>query len=253
MRSYLSLIGILLFVVSCKNKEENTTPDTALTANEIINRSIEVAGGENYKKADIAFGFRGRKYTATRTKAGKEMTRITEDNESGSVIKDVLLSDSFKRYIDDEQVEVADSMAVRYSNSVNSVHYFAYLPQGLNDKAVNKELLGEEKLKEVPYYKIRVSFDQEGGGTDFEDVFIYWVNKETFKIDYLAYEYHVDGGGLRLREAYNERYVGNLRFVDYNNYKPKDKNTKVEDLGHALEQEGLQLLSKIELTDIEVN
>lgn len=92
-------------------------------------------------------------------------------------------------------------MALKYYNSVNSVHYFAYLPQGLNDKAVQKELLGEVVLKGEPYYKVRVTFAQEGGGNDYEDVFIYWFHKQKFTMDYLAYEFHVDGGGMRFREA----------------------------------------------------
>ena len=32
-----------------------------------------------------------------------------------------------------------------------------------------------------------------------------------------------DGIGLRFREAFNERYINGIRFVDYNNYKPKLK------------------------------
>ena len=127
------------------------------------------------------------------------------------------------------------------------------LPFGLNDKAVNKTLLGEVKIKDKDYYKVKVTFDQDMGGEDFEDVYLYWFNKQTLKPDYLAYEFHVNGGGQRFREAFNERYVDSIRFVDYNNYKPKVKGTDIMDIDSLFEADGLELLSKIELFELTVN
>jgi len=144
-------------------------------------------------------------------------------------------------------------MANKYANSVNSVHYFVALPNGLNDPAVQKELLGEVTVKEKQYHKIKVTFDQNGGGDDFDDIYIYWFNKETWKPDYLAYEFHVDGGGMRFREAFNERYVNGIRFVDYNNYKTKDMETSILKIDSLFEAGSLELLSKIELKNIQVN
>ena len=72
------------------------------------------------------------------------------------------------------------------SNSVNSVHYFSVLPFGLNDKAVSKKLLSDITIKGVDYYTIQVTFSEDGGGDDFDDVFLYWVQKESFKLNYLA-------------------------------------------------------------------
>ena len=67
---------------------------------------------------------------------------------------------------------LADSTRSKLSNAVNSVHYFAYLPYGLNGSAVHKELLGTTTLKNKEYYKIRVTFSEAGGGEDYEDVFM---------------------------------------------------------------------------------
>ena len=127
-------------------------------------------------------------------------------------------------------------------------------PYGLNATPVNKYLLGEEEIKNKTYYKIRVTFNKEGGGEDFEDVFIYWVDKETFKVKYLAYSYNEDDGvGMRFREAYNERFIEGIRFVDYNNYKSSDGLMALIDLGKIFEKNKLNLLSKIELKNIVVN
>ena len=144
-------------------------------------------------------------------------------------------------------------MAFKYSNSVNSVHYFAMLPYGLNDPAVNKKFIGETNINGKDYFKVEVTFKKEGGGKDYEDVFLYWFNKESYKLEYLAYSYITDGGGMRFRESYNERFVNGLRFLDYRNYKPESKDVSLVDLDSLFEAKQLKLLSKIELKNIEVN
>ena len=173
--------------------------------------------------------------------------------DSTVIIKDVLFNEGFERYKNNELIKVSDSMIPRYSASVNSVHYFSVLPFGLNDAAVKKQYIGKVTLKEKPYHKIKITFNKDGGGEDFEDVFVYWINTETHKTAYIAYLYHENHGiGLRFREAYNERYVEGVRFVDYNNYKPEDASVSVLDLDDLFEKNQLQLLTKIELTNLTV-
>lgn len=238
-------------IVSCKNEKKEDEKKT-LSATEIINKSIEISGGDTFENSIIKFNFRDIDYSARRDKGLFEFTRLSVENE-GDSISDILTNKGFSRRINGERVSVVDSMATKYSASVNSVHYFSVLPYGLNNEAVNKELLGEGKIKIKNYYKIKVSFSQDGGGEDYEDVFVYWIDKENFKLDYVAYSYKEENGiGMRFREAYNERYVKGLRFVDYNNYKVEDISIALEDLGKAFENNQLKLLSKIELKTIEV-
>jgi hypothetical protein len=127
------------------------------------------------------------------------------------------------------------------------------LPYGLNDETVNKTLVGEEAIKDKLYYKIKVTFDENGGGEDYEDVFIYWINKNNFEMDYLAYSYNEpDGKGLRFREAYDIKYVKGLRFANYRNYKPKLDDTSLLNLDIAFKNDELDLVSIIELKNISV-
>ncbi|PWI29163.1 deoxyribose-phosphate aldolase [Flavobacteriaceae bacterium LYZ1037] len=248
MNKFVFLIICIGFsILSCKNQKT-----TVLNANEIINKSIDVSGGETFDASTIAFNFRDKHYIAKRNNGIFQLVRQYKDSIFN--VKDVVSNDGFKRYIEDELKKVPDSMAVKYAASVNSVHYFSVLPYGLNDAAVMKTGLGEETIKDQNYYKIQVTFKQEGGGEDFEDVFVYWVNKDTYKVDYLAYSYkETDGVGFRFREAYNERYVNGLRFVDYNNYNVVTDITSVTELGVLFETNKLKLLSKIELKNISVN
>ncbi|WP_178988112.1 DUF6503 family protein [Winogradskyella schleiferi] len=256
MKKYLILLfAVLLF--NCKN--ENSTlndngveaPIKELTANEIFNKSIQVSGGENFKRSSLKFEFRDTYYQALRKNHEFLLVRITvKDNDS---MFDMLSNVGFERYNNESFVKLEDSIAKAYEASVNSVHYFSVLPYGLNDEAVNKTRLGTETIKDKDYHKIKVTFNAKGGGEDHEDVFIYWIDKELFKVDYLAYSYNEEEGvGMRFREAYNERYINSLRFVDYNNYKSEDQIIPLENLGKAFEANQLILLSKIELENVEV-
>jgi len=241
-RSFLILS--LLAVWSCADKKSE------INAQQIVDKAITIAGGELYDTSDISFTFRDRKYEVAHHSKKIILKRILITDSSKVV--DIKTGNKFERFINDTLVDLPDSLATSYGNSVNSVHYFASLPYGLNDAAVNKELLGEVSLKGTDYYKLKVTFSQEGGGDDFDDTYLYWINKTTWKADYLAYEFHVNGGGMRFREAYNERYVKGLRFVDYKNYKPKDKGSilTIDSLYSANE---LELLSEIKLDSIVVN
>jgi hypothetical protein len=172
-----------------------------------------------------------------------------------NAFRDVLSNSGFQRHINDSMVSVPDTMAVKYTSSINAVHYFSILPYGLNDKAVNKYYLGTVEIKDKSYHKIKITFDEEGGGEDYDDIFVYWINTKTYSVDYLSYSYIEDHNdiGLRFREAYNRRAVNGLTFTDHNNFMSEDTLATVENLDSLFVANKLKLLSKIELENIKVN
>jgi len=240
---FIALVSFLLFITACKN-----TTKKEWSAQEIINKSIEVAGGDLYKYSSIRFDFRDKTYVSEEN--GAVLKRIFKSDSLSYM--DIKRTNSFQRYVDNLEIEISDSLATVYGNSVNSVHYFAQLPYRLNDAAVNKQLLKSTSLKGKDYYVVQIGFDKENGGDDFDDTYVYWINTETFKPDYLAYEFHIDGGGVRFREAYNERYVNGIRFVDYKNYKPEHETITVLQTAEAFENNQLIFLSDIQLENIAV-
>ena len=242
MNKYV-LLYITICILSC-------TPKTALDAQQIVDKAIEVSGGEIIKNSSIAFKFRKHFYKATRNTQGTILERCNDENCITQ--HDQIFNGSFKRFRESEAINVPDSLKNRYANSVNSVHYFSILPFGLNDKAVNKKLLDETTINNKTYYRLLITFNKDGGGDDFDDQYLYWVNKENFKVDYLAYNYQVNEGGTRFREAYNERYINGIRFVDYRNYKPKTKFPELKELALQHQLGKLDLLSTIDLENIKV-
>ncbi len=243
---FLLLIGILIISYSCKQEEKQ------LTAQQIIDKTIENAGGAKYKAATIQFTFRDVKYSSQRENGNYQLTRTSTDSLGET--RDVLTNLGFERYANGTKLILPDSTATKYANSVNSVHYFVQLPHGLNDPAVNKELVGEAEIDDKKYYEVKVTFAKEGGGTDHEDEYMYWIAKEGFTVDYLAYKFYTGKGGIRFRKAYNPRMVNGIRFVDYENYKLEPwEAVDLQNVDELFKTGKLELLSKIETETISVS
>lgn len=232
-------ITILSFLSSCTSQEYNEK----LNPQEIINKSIQVHGGNAFDNSFVQFDFRKKQYTVKRSHGKYQYIREFQD--TSSTIRDVLTNDGFQRLVDGQPVTLSNKRRNAYTNSVNSVLYFVQLPYGLNDAAVIKKYKGEAIIKGKNYHKIQITFKQEGGGEDFQDVFLYWINKESHTLDYLAYSYETDGGGIRFREAINPRQVEGMRFVDYVNYKPAMAETNLANIDQAFNEGKLVELSRI--------
>ena len=231
----------LLLILSCQPSK------VKITAKEIINAAIISSGADKVVNSEITFKFRDKKYSAKRNKGRFTLARNFDS------IRDVLSNSGFQRFVNETEIKVTDLMTSSYINSLNSVHYFSVLPYGLKDKAVHEKRLRSSTIKGKDYHKIEVTFSENGGGEDFEDVFIYWIGKEDFLVDYLAYSYHTNGGGKRFR-ALKERSIKNgIYFANYDNYKPVDTSIPLIDLDKAFEAEQLQKISEIILEDIKVD
>lgn len=244
MKKWILIISVFALFLSCENTKDSSAQD-------VVDKSIAISGGAIIANATLSFNFRDKYYKATRNNGIFQLERRFKD--SLNTVRDLLSNNGFERFINNKLTEITPTEVKRYSTAVNSVHYFSVLPFGLNDKAVNKEYLKKVDLKGKPYHKIKITFNKEGGGEDFEDVFVYWINTEDYKTEYLAYSFKEKQGiGLRFRAAYNERYIKGVRVVDYYNYKPKDHNISLLDLGELFENNQLELLSKIDLKNVEI-
>ena len=117
---------------------------------------------------------------------------------------------------------------------------------------MQKKLLGESKIKGDKYYKIEITFSKENGGVDYDDIFIYWIKKENFKIGFVAYRYNTNGGGIRFREVRKEQFIAGISLVDYNNYKPINSSIKLNNLDRIFQKGELEKISEIKLEDIKI-
>lgn len=247
---YILPLFIIMEIVltACWGDSHNQSPDS-LKTQAVIDSAIMVHGGKNYEELNLAFDFRDIHYTARRDKGKFTYTRTFTDSLQNQV-RDVLNNKGLYREVNGERVSLTEERNKAYRESVNSVIYFALLPYGLNDPAVIKEYLGEAKINGEPYHKIKITFQEEGGGEDHEDVYIYWIHKERYTMDYLAYSFHVNGGGMRFRKAFNDRMVQGIRFSDYENFKPPSDSIPLLKLDSLFERGELREVSVIGLENL---
>jgi hypothetical protein len=235
----------LFLLVACSKKDQD------LTAQQIIDKTMHSSGADKVANATIKFTFRTKEYTAIRKQGVFELSKqyFTADSLK---VKQVLSNTGYLRFINNKTVPVVDSLIAASANAINSVHYFSVLPFGLNSPAVQKKLLKSTQIKGKEYYKLEIRFSEQGGGEDFEDVFLYWIEKESFLIDYLAYSYHTNGGGMRFRAVKNQNWTEGIRFVNYDNYKPVAPSIKFNTIDAAFRNKELKKVSEINLEGIEV-
>ena len=249
MKKVSLFILATLFVISCR--EAVVKEDTDI-AKSIIDDSILSSGGTLFENSKVEFTFRDKRYEGERR--GGKFKLMRKFTDTIGAIVDTYTNEGFSRTIDNVNIAVADTMILKYEESINSVFYFAQLPYKLGDAAVIKKDLGLKEIKGKQYHKISVTFNEEGGGQDFDDNFIYWINTETKFIEYLAYNYATSGGGTRFRLMYNERIVEGMRFVDAINMKPKVKGSvKLEEIDDVYEAGELVELSRIILEEVAVS
>lgn len=239
--AFYTILFLIAYMISCNSSNP---------AREIIDRTIALYGGDLYDQMYLEFDFRGRHYTARRQNGDFTYTR--EFKDSTGYVKDILTNQNFIRMISGDTIELPEKKANAYKNSVNGVIYFALLPQALNDPAVNLELVGNKNLKNKDYYKVKVTFDERNGGKDHEDIFVYWIDKNSYKMDYFAYLFYSDGGGIRFREAVDPININGITLSDYKNFALADTTFDVTLIDSLYINGQLDLLSEIKLENIKV-
>ena len=251
------LITLFFSLMACEPKEKSaskaantvekttqtTTPKTVDKSTKILQEAMKAHGGNLYDQANYQFIFRNKEYSFKNN--GKNYTYTVKSTKDGNITEDILENETFSRQVNKKPVTLSEKKKNSAIGSVNSVIYFATLPHKLNDAAVNKKFVEETTIKGQKYDVLKVTFNEEGGGEDHDDQYHYWINKNTKKIDYLAYNYQVNGGGVRFRSAYNTRVVDGITFQDYINYKA-EVGTPLKELPALYEKGSLKELSRIE-------
>ena len=251
-KSILTLCILAALTTSCNSKKENqddTIKNDTIEAvaslskaDSIVNAAIEAHGGKRYDTADYSFTFRDKTYRFKNDGSNYEYSSTIQKGDS--LIKDVMINSDFTRYINTQKQNLTAEDAGKYGESLNSVIYFATLPHKLQDASVHKKFVEETTIKGKKYDVIEVTFGQDGGGKDFDDQYQYWINQETHLMDYFAYNYQVNEGGVRFRAAFNTRVVAGVTFQDYINYEAPIK-TPLKDLPELYEQGKLKEASRI--------
>ncbi len=129
--------------------------------------------------------------------------------------------------------------------------YFCFLPFRLNDPSVHQQDLGLVDWDDRRLHKVKVTFEA-GTSTDAGDEYMYWFDPETGRLEYLAYSYDDNGGGLRFRRAVRHRRIGGLLFFDQENHGIDGPGLSVDAIDAAYVHDAMRHVSTVRLEDIRV-
>lgn len=212
----------------------------------IVDKSIAYYNMGKLQNATLEFSFRNFRLKAMQGDGKFRYERIFSDSTGN--IHDILSNDGFKRLLNGQELKLDPKQTDAYSESLNAVIYFVYLPLKLNDPPVIKKLLGESRINDKTYYKLEVRFEKKGGGKDHDDVFYYWFDMTDYSMDHFAY----GTGGNRFRAVLRSQKAGGVIFQDYINYQSPEGDSISSLLNYdSLYNAGkLRELSKIEMKNI---
>lgn len=246
--------GMLIFVFgffSCGDNDAKKSLSKDDRAQELITNSIQAMGGDILDHANVTFDFRDQSVSYYNNKGIFRYTRTFPDT-SGHIITDTLTNEDFIRYRDGKKLDLTSQEKSALEQGINSIIYFAFLPYRLNDHAVIKEYIGQVTIKGNAYKKVKITFQQEGGGADHNDVYYYYFDPEDYSLDYLSYDFHVNDGGIRFRSAYNERMVKGVTVRDYINYMVDPDSVDYSRIEDYYNEDKMKELSRIELKNVVV-
>lgn len=252
--------ALLALLMACQSQVDPTPTEAAATvikptpqsrADTIVFTAIEAAGGWGLDSSTLAFRFRDGVYGVDQRNGNYVYTRTFTDS-LGREVDDLLSNDGFRRSVGGRRVQLSPKLDSSAREALNSVIYFALLPRPLADGAARRNYVGPDTLRGRAYHLIEVTFSPDGGGVDHEDRFLYWFDVADLSLDYLAYAYATNGGGVRFREAFNTRRVGGITVQDYRNYRADpEKSIPIDNMATAWSRGELELMSTVALEEVQ--
>ena len=238
----LLLTFFVIFITSCTQ-----SPDV----NQVLKNAVSAHGGEQFDQLEVTFDFRGTPYRLIKD-GGKFRYERTRADSSGNKILEGMDNNGAYKLINgiEQSITSREDSLLKYS--INAVRYFAVLPLQLINKAVVPEYIGSSEILGKKYHKIEITFRSEGGGSDYQDRYIFWFEQDTYRMDYFAYYYHVNGGGSRFRKVVNTRNFNGILLSDQINYTSEKISTNIEDYDKEFLAGNLKEVSQIKLENLKV-
>ncbi len=236
---------ILVFSCACQTDKKTPTDDEGtagiLSSDAIIQKAIEASGKHKVSDHRILFEFRDKTYVSEGICGQFKFTRIDTSRQ----VKDVFFKDSLQRKVKGKGVQLADTTATTIKSAINAVNYFVHLPYRLKDAAVKAKRLADDTIADTSYYQLQVKFREKGGGEDYQDIYRYWFDKKDFSMDYLAYKFYTNDGGMRFRVKKAQDTLKGIVFQSYDNLKPRSDSLSFYNISDAYKQDRLKKVSEI--------
>ena len=219
----------------------------------IIDEAIAFHGGDLYRHSSTELDLCS-KSGCFRVRAavdGDRFDHTVSGKSRGAEVEVRITNDTVEAKQDGRSIEVGAADEQRRRDFVMARVYFPFLPYRLTDPGVFHEDLGIVDWDGRRLHKVKVTF-QPGSSTDADDEYMYWFDPDTGRVEYFAYSYSNNGGGIRFRRAIDHRRVGGILFFDQENLGAEGGDLRVDDIDAAF-VETLRHVSTVRLQNIRVD
>ncbi len=251
--SKLFLPSLFLLLTGCGSRPDPVDPTSP---DGIIALSVDAHKAHLLNNAEVTFDFRDRHFSITRNNGMFRYSREYTDTLGRNVVE-FMDNEAVGREIEGQVIQIDSLESEKIQVAINSVVYFASLPLPLQDPAVIARRLEDEQVGDSLYHRIEVTFEKEGGGLDYQDRFVYWINSDTKLIDLLAYYFYTDEGGSRFRSVINRRVSPEgIVINEYDNFATVGGDLPIDEIQNyaQLWKDGrLRHVSQILVNDLEIN
>ena len=218
----------------------------------IVAKSIEFHGGDLYEHSAVSLTISslsgsfqivsrrqgpGFDYTVTGTAGRDQVERRTH-----------YTNDTLEQWDYGEAVELDEETARRARAYVDARVFFPFLPYTLKGGDVHFEDQGLETWDDRELQRVKVTFTPDTSN-DADDAYLFWFDPDTGRLEQIGYDFN---GGIRFRKATSFTRVGGILFSTQENYAVDGDRVPVDTLTPEYVAEAMELLSIVELSDIEV-
>lgn len=217
---------------------------------EVVARAIEHHGGEKFQGTETELDICSKSgcFHVLARVNGSEFLYEVEGRTPQGERRVRMTNDTTEVWLDGAEVRPKETEIQAFRDWSMARVYFCFLPYRLNDDSVWKEDRGTELWGDKSLRRVRVTFEA-GSSTDASDVYNYWFNEETGRLEQFAYSYQGNPGGARFRRLENFRRVGGLLFFDQINLGAEGDQWAPDRLGPE-SVEGLPEISRVTLRNI---
>ena len=219
----------------------------------IVAKSIEFHGGELYEHAVVSLTISSLsgsfEVVSRRQGTGFDYTITGMVGRDQPVERKVhYTNDTLEQWDDGVAVDLDEETARRARANVDARVFFPFLPYTLKGGDIHFEDQGLETWDDRSLQRVKVTFAPDTSN-DADDAYLFWFDPDTGRVEQFGYDFN---GGIRFRKATSFTRVGGILFSTQENYAVDGGRVPVDTLTPEYVAEEMELLSIVELSDIDV-
>lgn len=235
-------LALATLLVSCNSEPE-------ITGQDILDRAIEVSGGEQFFHSTISFDASGMHYTMERD---GHLSNFTAERQVDTTYYKATYRNGYQQYFVNG-VEQEESFSSRkfISSRIDGFLYLMSIPHVFDQTAVIVERMEDVLIRRKTYQVIHITFTKLPEDDPGNEFYLY-IDPETGFVEFSAEKFDLDGETNLLRKAFNPRTINGIRIVDYKMFTTSDTSMQLADYYKAYDIPNLTPLPDLTFTNVEV-